>query len=134
MSRTGRAAHAACLHLAANLRLAESQAGAARERQELRLEQLEEQLAARARDAELEKAALTARSRELGVTRVGEGRHGGAGDVAQNGKGIWVRGMGCRSSRRGTGTPGGMQERQERCRSTRTDAGAAGGVQEHQEG
>lgn len=67
MSRTGRAAHAACLHLATNLRLAESQAGAARERQELRLEQLQEQLAARARDAELERAALTARYRGWGA-------------------------------------------------------------------
>lgn len=67
MSRTGRAAHTACLHLAANLRLAESEASAARERQELRLEQLEEQLAARARDAELEKATLAARYRECGA-------------------------------------------------------------------
>lgn len=54
-SRAARAAHAACLHLAANLRLAESQAGAAREQQALRLAQLEEQLAARAREADLEK-------------------------------------------------------------------------------
>lgn len=58
-SRTGRAAHAACLHLAANLRLAESQAGAAQEKQAMRLAQLEEQLAAR--DADLDKAALSTR-------------------------------------------------------------------------
>lgn len=74
MSRTGRAAHAACLHLAANLRLAESEASVARERQELRLEQLEEQLAARARDAELEKATLAARYKEWGAPRWATGR------------------------------------------------------------
>ncbi|XP_027486856.1 rootletin [Corapipo altera] len=65
MSRAGRAAHAACLALGANLRLAESQAGAARERRELRLAQLEEQLAARARDADLEKSALGAKLEEM---------------------------------------------------------------------
>lgn len=58
MSRAGRAAHAACVQLGAHLRLAEGRAGAAREQQAQQLAQLEEQLAARARDAELEKSAL----------------------------------------------------------------------------
>lgn len=58
MSRAGRAAHAACVQLGAHLRLAEGRAGAAREQQAQQLAQLEEQLAARARDAELEKTAL----------------------------------------------------------------------------
>lgn len=58
VSRAGRAAHAACVQLGAHLRLAEGRAGAAREQQAQQLAQLEEQLAARARDAELEKSAL----------------------------------------------------------------------------
>lgn len=58
VSRAGRAAHAACVQLGAHLRLAEGRAGAVREQQAQQLAQLEEQLAARARDAELEKTAL----------------------------------------------------------------------------
>ncbi|KAI6073843.1 Rootletin isoform X5 [Aix galericulata] len=65
VSRAGRAAHAACVQLGAHLRLAEGRAGAAREQQAQQLAQLEEQLAARARDAELEKTALGDRLAEL---------------------------------------------------------------------
>lgn len=65
VSRAGRAAHAACVQLGAHLQLAEGRAGAVQEQQAQQLAQLEEQLAARGRDAEQERAVLGDRLAEL---------------------------------------------------------------------
>lgn len=68
LSRSSRTAQAACLNLGSNVRLSESSAGAALEKQVLLTAQLEEQLKEKVRDmiqlqvrCDLEKAELSSR-------------------------------------------------------------------------
>uniref|UniRef100_K7FYX7 Ciliary rootlet coiled-coil, rootletin n=1 Tax=Pelodiscus sinensis TaxID=13735 RepID=K7FYX7_PELSI len=75
LSRCSRTIHASCLNLSSNLRLSESSAGAALEKQALLLAQLEEQLKDKVRDmiqlqvrCDLEKAELGTRIAEMTAT------------------------------------------------------------------
>ncbi|XP_026517871.1 rootletin-like, partial [Terrapene carolina triunguis] len=75
LSRSSRTIHAACLNLSSNLRLSESSAGAALEKQALLLAQLEEQLKDKVRDmiqlqvrCDMEKAELGTRIAETTAT------------------------------------------------------------------
>lgn len=81
MSRAGRAAHAACVQLGAHLQLAEGRAGAVQEQQAQQLAQLEEQLAARGRDAEQERAVLGDRWGPIGCYGVLLGALGSYGTL-----------------------------------------------------